>query len=335
LLNQMIETKEFSRTFVIINEFGEIGLDHQLNKSSNENMIEMSSGCICCTIRGDLRTTLKDIHWRFSRGGEQQFDRVFIETTGLADPAPIVHTIMTSPELLQLYSLHSVISTIDATSFLSTEDKQFEAHKQCAMADSLILTKTDLIDEVQKLEVEKRLRELNPASPVLISEQGKIDTRALFASRTFTVMGKGKDVTRWLQEEAYHNSCQHTPDHEPDVNKHGEHIKSFCITHDQPILEEGLMLWIELIMSLMGEKMLRVKGLINVEGYEGPMVIHGVQHIFYPFERLEEWPTGDKRTRIVFITRGLNKDPIAASFRSFCTEESKAKIAALGNETSR
>jgi len=316
LLNYLVGSSQFSNTFVIINEFGEVGLDHLLVKSTSETMIEMSSGCICCTIRGDLKMTLKDIQSRFSRNGQRQFDRVIIETTGLADPAPIIHTIMTSPELAGDYELRSVIATIDATCFDQTQSAQFEARKQAAVADSLVLTKTDLIQKPQRIRVEELVRRVNPSAPLVTAVNGVVASDTLFGSRQFSTLNKNADVEKWLNEEAYHHNHHGQHEHHHDVNRHGDDITAFCITREEPVPEKAFTIWVELLMTMMGEKMLRIKGIVNIAEYDGPFVIHGVQHIFYPPIQMEQWPDSDTRTRIVFITKGISKESLEISLRS-------------------
>ncbi len=317
LLNKLVSTPHFSRSLVIINEFGEVGLDHMLVKGTSETMVEMSSGCLCCTLRDDLRKTLKDVLWRFSRGGQRQFDRVVIETTGLADPAPIIHTITTAPELSQKYELRSITATVDATCFASTQERQFEAHKQVAVADSLIVTKTDLVDEAEGKSTEALLRSINPSAPITTAINGDVDIESLFSTPSFSTVGKDGDVEKWLDEESYDNHDHH--EHETE-HRHGEQINSFCITRDEPLPEKWFMAWMGLLMTMMGEKILRVKGMVNLVGQEGPTIIHGVQHILYPLGQLDQWPSDDRRTRIVFITNDISKETLEPSLRSLAAE---------------
>ena len=318
VLNYLVRSPLLSKTFVIINEFGEVGIDHLLVKPTTETMIEMSSGCICCTIRGDLKKTLKDIQWPFSKMGKRQFDRVIIETTGLADPAPIIHTIMTSPELAGDYELRSVIATIDATFFEQTQQAQFEARKQAAVADCLLLTKTDLVEGQKRQNLETLVRSLNPSAPILFAVKGVVDIDALFSVAPFSTLSKDADVGKWLGEEAYLDGAHshHDHHHHHDVNRHGEDITAFCISREDSLAEKAFMTWIEIIMKLMGERMLRIKGVVSIEGYNGPIVIHGVQHMFYPLYQMEQWPDTDKRTRIVFITKGISRESLETSLRS-------------------
>lgn len=318
VLNYLVQTPQFRSTLVIVNEFGEVGLDHLLVKGSSETIVEMSSGCICCTIRHTLRKTLKDVLWRFSRGGTRLFDRVVIETTGLADPAPIIYTITTSPELTREYELRSVVATIDATCFEVTHENQFEARKQAAVADSLILTKTDRINERDRARVEALIRTVNPSAPVVPAVDGVVDIDAVFATPAFSTVGKGADVETWLNEEAYNDVGSH--EHHHDANRHGEDIAAFCIARDEPLPERFFKFWMGLLLKMMGERMLRIKGLVNLEGRDGPTLLHGVQHTLYPLEQLEHWPGDDRRSRIVFITNGISKEQIESSLRSITGE---------------
>lgn len=328
VLNYLVNSPQFSKTLVIINEFGEVGLDHILVQSTNETTIEMSSGCICCTIRGDLIKTLADMQLRFNpEGGRQPFDRVIIETTGLADPAPIIHTIMTSPELAGDYELRSVIATIDATCFDQTQQAQFEARKQAAVADCLIMTKTDLVEEQERLRIEELVRRVNPSAPLVTAVNGAVNIDALFATPPFSTLDKDADVERWLSEEAYHDSHHGHHEHHHDVNRHGEDISAFCITREEPFPERAFMVWVELLMTLMGENMLRIKGIVHIDEYDGPLVIHGVQHILYPPFQMEQWPDTDTRTRIVFITKGISKDSIETSLQSLAVTKKESASA--------
>lgn len=325
LLNHLVSSPQFSKTFVIINEFGAVGLDHLLVKSASETMIEMSSGCICCTIHSDLKKTLKDILWRFSRNGERQFDRVIIETTGLADPAPIIHTIMNSPELEGEYELSSVIATIDATCFAKTFQDQFEARKQAAVADSLILTKTDLVQSSERLEIEEFVRSVNPSAPIFRAANGVVDIDKLFQARPFSIHDKTSDVKQWLNEEVYHDNHNGHHDHNHDINRHGKDITAFCITREEPIPEKAFMIWIEFLLKFMGEGVLRMKGIVNIAEYQSPLIVQGVQHIMYPPYQMEAWPDSDRRSRLVFITKGVSKASLESSLQSLALSEEKLK----------
>ena len=326
VLNHLVQQPALSRTLVLINEFGEIGLDHDLvTHSKDDVVIEMSSGCLCCTIRGDLAKTLREAPGRFARGGKLWFDRVVIETTGLADPAPILHTLMTEPAVARRYRLDGVISTVDSVNGGGTLDRQIEPVKQAAMADRLLITKADLVDRDALRRLQDRLRILNPAAPQIIAENGAVDPTLLFDAGLYDPKTKSLNVQNWLKAEAYaephdheHGTAGHDHTHElNDVNRHDAHIKAVCLTVDEPIHGDALDLWLEALLQLRGADFLRIKGIINVADLDGPVVIHGVQHIFHPAVMLKEWPSEDRRSRIVFITRDIDESVLRDTLRMF------------------
>ncbi|NBC47179.1 MAG: GTP-binding protein [Gammaproteobacteria bacterium] len=350
VLNQLVRQPTLARTLVIINEFGEIGLDHLLmSRVADDNMIEMSSGCLCCTIRGDLVETLRDAHWRYQVGGEPRFDRVVIETTGLADPAPIIHTLMSVGAIARRYRLDGVVATIDLTSAETTLDAQPEAVKQAAMADCLLLTKRDLVDAEQAAALEQRLQRINPAASRLEARHGQVDAADILGLGLFSTNAKIPDVARWLNEEAYaqahdphashsprssqqagtagdsgqrdHQDHDHHHDHDHghahDVNRHDDHIQSFAIVVDQPIPDAMLDAWLDLLLAMCGQDMLRIKGILNVRGRPKPIAIHGVQHLFYPPIELPGWTSEDRRSKLVFITRDVPRAVIEETLEAF------------------
>ncbi len=309
LLNHLVTQPELADALVIINEFGEMPLDHMMVAHSTENLImEMSSGCVCCNIRGDLVQTLQDITARFSHDGQQRFRRVLIETTGLADPAPIIHTLMSHPQIGRRYRLDGIVTTVDMTTGMHTFDQHKEAVKQAALADTLLLTKTDLVTREQHDALLDRLDSINQSAPRWEVNNGEIAAQKVLDLGLFTAKGKIPDVQRWLNEEAFF--IAHTHDHHHDANRHDDHIRAFCFTVDEPIPDQTLRGWIELLTDFVGSHILRVKGVLNVEGQTKPIVVHGVQHIFYPPASLPAWPDEDRRSRLVFITYGVDKEQI-------------------------
>ena len=334
VLGYLTQQPALSRTLVLINEFGEIGLDqHFLTRHTEDDVvIEMSSGCLCCTIRGDLAKTLREAPARLTgRNGKLLFDRVVIETTGLADPAPILHTLMTEPSVARRYRLDGVIATVDAVNGDDTLDRQIESVKQAAMADRLLITKTDLADNDALRSLQDRLRGLNPAAPQIVSENGVVDPASLFDAGLYDPKTKSLEVQTWLKAEAYaepHGVGGHGHTHRhDDVNRHDAHIKAVCLTIDEPIHGHALDLWLEALLLVRGADLLRIKGLINVAGLDGPVVIHGVQHIFHPAVRLKAWPSEDRRSRIVFITRDIDESALRDTLKIF--ETGKARQPAL------
>ncbi|MEM0952613.1 MAG: GTP-binding protein [Pseudomonadota bacterium] len=324
LLNHLIQLPEMARSLVIVNEFGKIGLDHNLVVHSEEDgIIEMSSGCLCCTFRGDLANTLRDAPGRFARGGEVWFDRVVIETTGLADPAPILVTLMTDPKLARRYYLDGVITAIDTVNGNNTLNHHTESVKQAAMADRLLLTKTDMAEQAALDGLRHRLRHLNPGAPQITSEHGAVDPELLFDAGLYDPKTKSLDVQNWLRAEAYEGAYQDEPGAnaaEPGgqaVDRHDANIRSVCITIDEPVSSEAVERWIERLLASRGGDFLRIKGILNVNELDGPVVIHGVQHIFHPPVILKTWPSDDHRSRIVFITRTIEEATLHDTLREF------------------
>ncbi|MEN7341465.1 MAG: GTP-binding protein [Pseudomonadota bacterium] len=327
VLNHLTRQPTFGRTLVLINEFGEIGLDQDLVAYSSEDdfVVEMASGCLCCTIRGDLAKTLREAPGRFARGGELWFDRVVIETTGLADPAPILHTLMSDPSVVRRFYLSSVVTTVDTVNGADTLDRQIESVKQAAMADRLLLTKADLANSHQLALLKERLKTLNPTSPQIVCEHGMLDGEVLFDSNPYDPTPKSKDVREWLNAEAFSDNHDHHHHHSHDdhghhahhhdVNRHDEEIRSFCLTIDEPIAGEALDRWLDVVLTLRGADLLRMKGILNIAQLDRPAVIHGVQHIFHPLTTLDAWPSDDRRSRIVFITRNIQESEIRSTLK--------------------
>jgi G3E family GTPase len=323
VLNRLVRDPAMSRALVVINEFGAIGLDHDLvARSTDDLVVEMMGGCLCCTIRGDLQQTLRDAPFRFARDGKCWFDRVVIETTGLADPAPILHTLMTDERLLSLYRLDGVITTVDAATGMATLDTQQESVKQAAVADRLLLTKTDLAADVDIEALEARLRAMNPAAPILKVIGGDVEAARLFDAGLFNPATKTLDVQRWLNAEAYdshgtvghdhghhgHGRDHHGSDHHHhDVNRHDDRIRAICLTFEEPLDGTGFDRWLGILTMFKGADILRIKGIVNIDGLSMPVVIHGVQHILHTPVALPTWPSDDRRTRIVFIVRDMDE----------------------------
>lgn len=314
LLSYLLREPAMHNTAVVINEFGEVGLDHMLLESSTDDVIVMDSGCLCCTIRSDLIDTLRNLFRRRVTGDVPEFSRLVIETTGLADPAPILHTLMTDPLLAARYRLDGVITTVDGVHGLDQMDSQFEPVKQAAVADRLLITKRDLIDENVLGSLSDRLRTINPAAPIHLISQGAVDAETLFGAGLYNPETKSPDVARWLQEEAYTTSHN---EHHHDINRHDDRIRAFCLTLETRISWDAFADWIEALISTHGEALLRIKGILYVTDTDNPVAVHGVQHIFHPPAMLEAWPDTDRRSRIVMITRDLNRQPVEEMFHAF------------------
>jgi len=327
LLNRLLKDPALAETAVIINEFGDVSLDHLLVEYVSDNIVLLQSGCLCCTMRGDLidalETLLRDLD-----NGRCAFRRVLLETTGLADPAPVLHTSMTHPYLLLRYRLDGVVTVVDAVNGNDTLDAHAEAVKQAALADRIVLTKTDIADVAQRDVLLARFRALNPAAPVLDASRGEATPDRLLNCGLYDPERKIPDVKRWLAEEAFagghaddHHGHGHNHDHDHghlDRNRHDEHIASFVLTADQPIAAGTLDMFLELLRATYGDRLLRLKGIVNVVGMpDTPVVMHGVQHVFHPAVRLGRWPDDDHRTRLVFVTRDLPGQTVRELFAAF------------------
>jgi len=334
VLNHLIKIPDMPRTLIIINEFGEIGIDHELLVRSEEDIIvEASSGCLCCTIRGDLVRTLKDALWRFSRNGEPWFERVIIETTGLADPAPILHTLMTDPIIASSYRLDGVITTVDAASGLKTLEMQSESVKQAAVADRVLITKSDLVPEDEMRSLELRLLRLNPGAKFLKVINGIVDPEKIFNAGLYNPTSKSLDVQKWLNEEAFSEPghAHKTHGHGHDVNRHDERIKAVCLRIKEPIQQIAFDRWLEMVLMFNGADVLRMKGIVNIREFDKPIVIHGVHHIFHPPVILDAWPSEDRESRIVFIVRDMDEIYLQSIMDLFVTKSAE-KVSSDVNE---
>ncbi|MGH7044915.1 MAG: CobW family GTP-binding protein [Stellaceae bacterium] len=325
VLNHVLKQPGMAATAVIVNEFGEIGIDHLLVEKATDDVVLLNSGCLCCTVRGDIVDTLLNLFVGRANGKIPDFARVVIETTGLADPAPILHTLISDPLVAARYMLDGVVATVDAVNGTGTLDRQPEAVKQAAVADRLLLTKTDLTDADTAAALTARLAALNPGAPLVSVAGGEVDPALLFNLGFYDPKTKSVDVQRWLRDEAFEAGHGHEHNHEgvhdadrPDVNRHDDRIRAFCITRDQPISWAALSGWLDALATMRGDDLLRLKAIVALSDRPNePVVVHGVQHLFHPPVLLKEWPSDDHRTRMVFITRDLPKEAIETTLAAF------------------
>ena len=328
LLNRLLKDPALSDSIVIVNEFGEIGLDHLFIETRDDGMILMASGCLCCTIRGDLVDTLDDLMKKRDTGKMPEFKRIVIETTGLADPAPILQSLLAHPYLAARYALDGVVTLVDAVNGSATLDHHIEAVKQAAIADRIVLTKADLVADTALLRA--RLKALNPAAPILDGTKGEASADALIGTGPFDLATKTPDVAGWLHAEAYHDHHHHGHDHDHhqhdgpdgqhahDVNRHDANIRAFCLTTNDAIPSSAFEMFLSLLRSAHGEKLLRMKGIVKLaEAPDKPIILHGVQHVFHPPVTLSAWPDADHRTRMVFITKDLDERFVEGLWNAF------------------
>jgi G3E family GTPase len=316
LVSRVLADPRFSDTAVVINEFGEVGLDHVLVEAAPETIVEMTSGCLCCTVRGDIRQSLVMLLERSERGELPLFSRLIIETTGLADPVPVLHTLMADPRLVRRYRLAQVVTCVDAVNGRHTLATHEEAVKQVAVADRLLVTKTDM--QPLSPELRARLAQLNPSAMLLQTQSAEFNLR-LLADDTAHFMpdAKSTDVLGWLKAD--HHVHDHHHD-DLDVNRHGDSIRSFCIELEKPMSRFAFSVAMELLAANQGADLLRVKGLVALEEHpDQPVVIHTVQHIMHPPVRLDRWPSEDHRTRMVFITNGIAKETLQQFFAAWAS----------------
>lgn len=324
LLNHLLGTPALAGTAVLINEFGQVAVDHHLVAKIDETLVVLDGGCICCSVQGDLVRALKQLFKRASRREIGPLERVLIETTGLADPAPVVYTLMEEPFIAARFCCDGVITAVDVTHAQSQLDEHREAQRQVAMADRLLLTKCDLADAPQRERIARRLAHLNPAAPQIEVFEGHPPPGALDGCGLYDPAGKLPDVIAWLGEEAVRRQAALAQTHYargPAPVAHEPHdadVTSFVLEFDAPLDWLAFSEALELLLAARGERVLRVKGLLNVAGDALPRVVQCVQHAVYPPSSLPAWPAdgpyADRRSRIVFIVRGVPRDEVANLF---------------------
>lgn len=341
-LNELLQESTLANSLVLINEFGEIGIDHLLVESIDRDMMLLSSGCLCCTIRGELVDTLETILRRLDNNRIKPFDRILIETTGLADPAPVMHTIMQHPYLSMRFYPESLIAVVDAINGEATLNAHVEAVKQAAMADTLVITKTDIAGagkarpdnpDTILASLRARLVTLNPAAQLFDKAIDKPTGADLFGGHVYDPAARTPDVARWLRDEAvapqttlhdhedHHGDCQsHSHDHHGghNVNRHDDHIHAVCLRASEPLAPTSFELFIEMLRKVHGKHLLRLKGIVCLSDEpDRPVIVHGVQHVFHPPVRLAQWPDTDHSTRLVCILHDLAPDHVQGLWNAF------------------
>jgi G3E family GTPase len=308
LLNHLLRQPALARTAVLVNEFGEIGLDHLLVEKLDDNTILLNAGCLCCTIRGDLARVLRDM---LPRARRDEISRIVIETTGLADPVPILATLMTDPVAAASYRLDGIVTVVDAVNGAAQLQAHDEAIRQVAVADRLVISKADLADTAS---LRAELKALNPGALIAEVANGVIDPAFILNAGLFNPASKIPDVAGWLNAAAFDDGHHHH--HDP--NRHDARISAFCVTLDQPLDWPALSMWLELLVASRGENLLRIKGILNLQGHDRPVAIHAVRHLMHPPAKLSAWPHNDPRTsRLVFITSDLPRAVIETGLRAF------------------
>lgn len=309
LLKRILADAAFADTAVLINEFGEIGLDHDLVERVDGDMVLLRSGCVCCTVRGELAAALKDLYSRRERGLIPPFRRVIIESTGLADPFPVLSTIKADPVLRHHFRAGNVITTVDAVNGLRQLDTYIESNRQAAIADRLVVTKTDLAADYERQALQARLRTLNPDAPIMAAADANFDLSSLA-----DVRNQASAIS--LSQSGFY--CE-----EPmqlvaaDGSPHQAAISSISLMIDRPVDWTAFGLWLTMLLNRHGERVLRVKGILNLKGEERPVAVHGVQHLVHAPVHMQAWPSEDRASRLVFILDGLDAAVLKRSFEAF------------------
>ena len=323
LLNRALRDPAMANTAVVINEFGEVGLDHLLAARSDDTIMVLENGCLCCTVFGDLVTTLNNLYHAREDGDIPRFDHVVIETSGLADPSPLIQAFLSDPTLAGLYRIASVVATVDAVNGPGTLDEHIESVRQVALADHILITKLDLIDEgrakAAAAALTTRLRRLNPAAGIRRIDDPAVAIASVLRADGLDPGDAKADARAWLNAAAYehadeHDHTHHHHDGEEDHDHHHLHdrdIASFCFVREDPISREALRLLLDALQQNLGPSLLRVKGIVHVaEEPERPAVIQGAQHLLHNLSWLERWPDADRRSKLVFITQGFDRAEI-------------------------
>ena len=324
LLNNLLKDPALTDTAVIINEFGDVAIDHLLVEKASDGVIELSDGCLCCTVRGELVDTLADLVDRLQTGRIQRLARVVIETTGLADPVPVLQSIMGHPALVHAFRLDGVVTVVDAVNGAATLDAHVEAVKQVAVADRLVLTKSDLVDDAEWIDaLADRLRRINPGAEIRPAGEGVV--AQLLQCGLYDPATKTADVRRWLGEAAEHAHHHHDGHHhqghghEHDhAHHHDARVGSFTLVHGGALPFSTVEMFVDLLLSTQGDKLLRIKGIVELaEDPSRPLVIHGVQKLLHPPARLPSWPDDVRGTRLVLIGIDLPRDYVERLFSAF------------------
>jgi G3E family GTPase len=331
LLKRLLRQPDLADTAVLINEFGEVGLDHLLVEEVDEEIVLLKSGCVCCTIRGDLKEALTRLYGRRQRGEVPPFRRLVIETTGLADPAPILATLAADPMLRHHFRVGNVVTVVDAVAGLANLAAYPESLRQAAVADRLVVSKVDLADAIAVAALRAHLAALNPAAAAVEADEETDPAAALLTHDAHDEATRAAEVRRWLEAAAL---AEHAHGH-ADPNRHGD-IRAFVLTAEAPLDWARFGLWLSMLLNRHGTEILRLKGLVALEGQEAPVVVQGVQHLVHKPTHLRAWPDADRRTRLVAIAKGLDAALVQRSFGAFVgrrIRDSKSHSAVMSTES--
>ena len=334
LLNRLLDARALGNAAVIVNEFGDVPIDHLLVEQANDGVIELSDGCLCCTVRGDLVDTLADLLDRVQTGRAAPLDRIVIETSGLADPVPVLQSLMGHPVLAGLLRLDGVVTVVDAVNGAATLDVHAESVRQAAVADRLVITKAAMADAGAVDALRARLRQLNPSAGIVDADA--VDLPGLLSCGLYDPATKTADVARWMGEAEADDGHDHGHHHDHDHDHHHGHdhdqghgglhhhahhdhrVRSVSLVHEAPVSWSTIEMFLDLLRSSQGERLLRMKGIVELAEDPGrPLVLHGVQKLMHPPARLPAWPAGPRGTRLVLITFDMDEDYVRRLFSAF------------------
>jgi len=318
VMNHLLRQPGMDGVVAIINEFGEVGLDHLLVETSEERFALLDNGCVCCSVREDLVTLLDELSACQAGRAVPRIRRILIETTGLADPVPVLHTLMTAPSVVSRYRIDGVVVTVDAVNALRSLDNHAEAVKQIAVADRILLTKTDLAEAASVAELERRIGAINPTVSVMRVNHGCVEPGAVLEAGLFTPDARSGQVASWFATAAAAIAAQEHASHHQHHHAHGSDVSSFSLIVNEPIQWAAFSRWLDYVAALKGDDLLRFKGLINVaDRPQGPVVVHAVQHVLHPPVTMEAWPSDDRSSRLVFIVRDIPAEAIERTLARF------------------
>ena len=310
LLRNLLHHPDFHDTAVIVNEFGEVGLDHHLLEMSEDDMVVLQGGCLCCTVREDLASTIRRLLERRAVGEAPPFRRMVIETSGVADPVPVIFTLRTDPRVQQLFRLQGLIVTVDAQNAIATLARNVESVRQVALADRIVITKTDLVEREAVEAVRAAISQFNPAVSILTSAAGELAPDLLLGGLEHDVSISIGDAEKWLGGPSHEVQDRHEHDH-------ALAYRSISWAGTEKVDWSSFGIWLTMLLHAYGDRVLRVKGILDVEGAAGPVAIHGVQHVVHPPVHLHSWPQGPRQSRLVFIVSGVSGPAVWKSFELF------------------
>ena len=306
LLAKLLLRPELADSAVLVNEVGEVAIDHHLVRKVRDEMVVMANGCLCCRVRSDLVDALRGLLFNRGRNSVARYPRVFIETSGLAEPAPVLHALTNDPYVLQHYRLDGIVATVDAMFGASQLDRHRESVKQAAVADRLVVTKADLASKETRTALATRLRQINPGSPLLFAQHGEISPSEILNTDLASAARNSWQAKRWIAADRYTKFGFKAGVKAPPAAEHDDKVRSFVMHAERPLAPQRLLAVLEMLCAVYGDKILRVTAILTLEGPEEPQILHIVQHMVYPLIRLDAWPDDDRRSSLVFIVHDLD-----------------------------